>query len=833
MRKTLLLGTAVAICMPATAMAQEVQEIIVTATKRSESLQDVPVSVVAASGETIADMAITKAEDLSTVLPAVTIAQNPIGNFIFIRGIGTPGANQGIEQSVSIFHDGVYMGRHQQSRAPFMDIERVEVLRGPQSILFGKNTIGGAIHVITAAPTNNFEFKASALYGSHDETEFNAVVSGPITDGLRGRVSFRKYDMDGYLDNVITGDDGPARDDWTLRGQLEADIGSSVTVRAKWERSEFKQGQQSSQLAITNPLTAGSAAVSGLNQALVAAATGGNGVEEYDRDRAVDNDGGVLLGQVAPVFAGLPGFPDLEERSKNKMDLGSLTIDWDIGEHTLTAITGYSQYDYRDICDCDFAALPLIQVNATEDYEQFSQEIRLASPTGGAIEYIVGGYYHDSDLEFRSIESFGSALAFGQVGVPTPLLVPNLSRDYTFEQDQEQWALFGSLTWNATDTTRLNVGLRYFDEKKTASHILDKNFTGGWDYSALAALPAGSIAFGDTAADYDAFLASGFGNTEIDPVNAPGVTPAFLTEAVYGGLLGTFEHNIIDRKRSENDINWTVTVEHDFDYDVMAYATIATGTKGGGFDARFLQTNDNPFFEYEEESATSYEIGLKSKFFDNSVRANLAFFWVDVDDFQVSIFDGATAFFVDNAAKVRSRGVELDMTWAATNDLTFQLAGSYLDAKYRDFQNAPCWAATPTFNEGNCIGIGTPGAFRDASGERLQFAPELSGNLGVNYETPITDNLLIKASSTVNYQSKTFTASDLDPVIARQGAYAKVNARLALSQIDDRWEIAVIGKNLTNQLTSFNSNDQPLVPGNGFRLTNRSRSFAIQASVNF
>lgn len=829
MKKFVLLGTAAAVLAPSgPAMAQQVDEIIVTAQKRSESLQDVPVSVVAATGETIADMGITKAEDLSSIMPAVTIAQNPIGNFVFIRGIGTPGANQGIEQSVSIFHDGVYMGRHQQSRAPFMDLERIEVLRGPQSILFGKNTIGGAIHVITAAPSDDFMFKGSALVGSHGETEFNAVVSGALTDGLRGRVSFRKYDMDGYLTNVVTGEDGPARDDFTIRTQLEADLSPDLTVRAKWERSQFRQGQQSSQLAVTNPLTAGAAGVSGLNQALVAAATGGTGVEVYDRERAVDNDGGALLGTVVPIFAGLPGFPDLKERSNNKMDLFSLTVDWNVGDHTLTAITGYSTYKYDDICDCDFAALPLIQVDAEEDYEQFSQEIRLASPTGGPVEYILGAYYHDSDLYFRSIESFGSALAFQQVGVPTPLLVPNLTRDYVFTQKQKQWAIFGSLTWNATDTTRLNVGLRYFNEKKTAGHVLDKRFTGGWDYSALVAAPPGTIAFDDTAAGYDLFLST-FGTTNL----GGGVTPGFITEAVYGGLLGTFEHNIIGRKRKEDDINWTVTLEQDLAPDVMTYATVATGTKGGGFDARFLRDNASPFFEYDEESAISYEIGLKSKLFNNAVRANLAFFWVDVDDFQVSIFDGATAFFVDNAAKVRSRGVELDMTWAATNELTFNFAGSYLDAKYRDFQNAPCWAATTTFNPGNCIGVGTPTAFRDASGERLQFAPEWSGSVGFKYEQPVSDNYLVSLNSNVSFQSKSFTAADLDPRIAQQNGYAKIDARLAFGHIDGKWEIAVLGKNLTNKLTSLNSNDQPLVPGNGFALTSRPRSFAVQASVEF
>jgi len=156
-KSTRLLCGLAALGMFATTSAsaqEQLEEIVVTATKRAESLQDVPISIVALSGEEIKDLAITRGEEFTADIPAVTIAQNPIGNFIFIRGIGTAGVNAGIEQSVSIFHDNIYMGRHQLSRAPFMDLERVEVLRGPQGILFGKNTIGGAIHVIGAKPTH-------------------------------------------------------------------------------------------------------------------------------------------------------------------------------------------------------------------------------------------------------------------------------------------------------------------------------------------------------------------------------------------------------------------------------------------------------------------------------------------------------------------------------------------------------------------------------------------------------------------------------------------------------------------------------------------------------
>jgi len=434
----------------------------VTATKRAESLQDVPVSIVALSGETIKDLGITRGEEFTADIPAVTIAQNPISNFIFIRGIGTAGANAGIEQSVSIFHDGIYMGRHQLSRAPFMDLERVEVLRGPQGILFGKNTIGGAIHVIAAKPTNELEGSVSALFGSDGEQELTGVLSGPLSDNLRGRLSVRSYEYDGFLENVITQQEGPQREDQTVRAQLEWDVSDSLTLSAKLESSTYEQTQQSTQLGVINPFTPGAVATNGLN--LVAAATGGDGVERIDDERAVDNDGGALLGSLIPGFAGIPGFPSLPEFSDNNSDVSSITAEWNVGGHTVTSITGFAQYDFRDVCDCDFAALPLIQVDATEDYEQFSQELRVTSPTGQTIEYIAGLYYQDADLEYRSGESFGTAL-LAPPGLPV-VLFPNVTRDVSFDQNQETQAAFGQLKWNINDSTRATFGLRYSDESR-------------------------------------------------------------------------------------------------------------------------------------------------------------------------------------------------------------------------------------------------------------------------------------------------------------------------------------------------------------------------------
>ncbi|MEM6774256.1 MAG: TonB-dependent receptor [Pseudomonadota bacterium] len=824
MPKPGILSAAVASALLAgTDLAQaQLEEVTVTATRRAESMQDVAISMLSKSGEDIQEMGIGRSSEFTVDIPAVTISQSPIGNFIFIRGIGTAGVNQGIELSVAMFHDGVYMGRHQLARAPFMDLDRVEVLRGPQSIFFGKNTIGGAIHVITAKPSDELEGSISALYGQYGEQEITGVISGPITDNLSGRLAVRGYQIDGYLDNILTGEEGPEREDRTFRGQLAWDATPNLTVTGKWERSEFEQVQQFTQLTVNDPTGTG-IAFGGLNQALVAAGSGGSGLERYDDERAVDNDGGAVLGTVVPEYAGLPGFPDKPELSDNEMDLGTLTIDWAIGDYTLTAITGYASYSYRDICDCDFAAIPLIQVDATEDYDQFSQEIRIASPGGQKFDWIAGFYYHESELDYRSIEGFGTSLASPLLGAPAAI-TPNLTRDYGMVQDQDMWAVFGSGTYNFTDTTRLTVGLRYFDESKTASHFLDKRFTGGWDYSAGAGLPPGSAAYGTSAEEYDRFLS--------DFAGTPFVA---ISEGIFGGLLGTFEHDIRNRTRDETDVNWIVTLEQDLGIDTLVFGTVSTGTKGGGFDGRFLQTNDSPFFEYEEETAINYEIGVKTSLLDGMMTLNATAFMSTVEDYQVSIFDGATAFFVQNAAEVESKGIEMDLQWSPLDGLVISLAGTYLDAAYTDFPNAPCWTVTGTepVDRGNCINRDQPDASRDATGDTNLFSPEWAYNVNIDYRMPVGNTLEARATFNMNYSDEFFVAADLDPIYAIQDAYTMYDVRFSLGRQDGVWDVALVGKNLTDELISGNSNDQPLVPGNGFASTERRRSYALQASYRF
>jgi iron complex outermembrane receptor protein len=376
------------------------------------------------------------------------------------------------------------------------------------------------------------------------------------------------------------------------------------------------------------------------------------------------------------------------------------------------------------------------------------------------------------------------------------------------------------VTWNFADNMRTTLGVRYTTEDQEADHPLDKSFSGGWTY------PFGT--YGDTPEEYDRFEAE-----------APAGLVAAYDTNLWEGALGTFEHDIKGRKRGEDNASWSLNLEYDLNEDLLLYGTVGTGFKGGGFDGRFLKPTDNPNFEYEDEEATSAEIGNKMTLLDGGMTLNIAAFYTTIDDYQVSVFDGATAFLVTNAAEVETYGVETDLRWAATDSLTIGAAVSYLQATYEDFKNnastvvqslAAAEAEGPINSCRNPLDPLSTGT--DVSGESQIYSPDWSGNLNAEYRIAVSDSLELSTFVNLNYSDEFVIASDLDENTI-QDSFTKIDARIALGSMDGVWEVAVIGKNLTDEDTISPSNDQPLVPGNFYAQTDRLRSCAIQATYNF
>lgn len=766
------------------------EEVVVTAQIREQGLQDVPIAVTALSGEKMNDMGLTDLTDVTQYIPNVDINQGQATPNLFIRGIGS-GTNAGFEQSVGLYIDGVYSGRGRLAAVPMtMDLARIEVLKGPQGILFGKNTIAGAVSVTTARPTRELEGYVDLLYSPTDgEQLYTGVVSGPLTQSLSGRVALRYQGMDGWWDNEFLDEKGPQNDDWYGRGQLLWEPTETLEILAKYEYGDFS--------------------------------TKNSPIVVYQSDQPRNRWGEDVFPIVSERDEAAFNVADTND---TRTDVFALTLNWDVDFATLTSISAYSHYDTTRTTNSDMAVTASLERLQEEDYTQYSQELRLVSPGGALFDWLVGGYYQQSQLD---ISKTNTALDFARSG---PLSVPTLvgtqgSIPSKFDQDANSWSIFGHLTWNFTNTMRTSLGLRYNEETKK----LDKQI--------LA--PGLGSRFG-TGTDVIVFA---------NPLNQNALIEDLRS------------HTFNDLERTERRWTWAWDLQWDVSDFAMTYAKVSTGFKGGGYDEAYtgpgpvirtgnvftgepdggtIPGNDASVLEYEPETVTAYEIGAKMNF-GGVADLNIAVFRMDYKDLQTSSLIGDT-FRVGNAGEAYSQGVEIDSRWAVTRKLTFRGAVAYLDAKYSDFQGATCTvpqSADPANNPGcldeNGNNIQEPGQTggQDLDGETLVYAPKWSAALSAEYFQPLGDALEMLFNVDVNYRDKFFSALDLDPN-TEHDATTFVNARLALSSITGTWTVALVGKNLTDQTSYVWRNDVALTNSNSyFGVPERPRSFAIQGIWRF
>lgn len=737
------------------------EEIVVTARFRAEKLQDVPVSVSAMGGEKLLDAGIAKISDLQSYVPNFTMSETGIGTNIYIRGIGS-GINQGFEQSVGMYVDGIYYGRAQLSRAPFLDLQRVEVLRGPQNILYGKNSVAGAVSMITAKPGDEFEGLVSASYEpDHGEQVYDLVLSGPLSDQFGARFAYRNRSMDGWVKNLTLDRDEPELDEQTARLILDWQPTEAINVALKYEHSDFDSTGRNIEIINDQPAVGGRYAGQTYAQILTGRfaqnPTASNNRLDYKRSSTGD-------------------FSD------NKTDNVTLSVDVALGDYTLTSITGWLSYEYDELCDCDFTGASLFTLRSQEEYDQFSQEFRFTSPVGQTIEYIAGAYFQTSELDFNdrfvvppdsAVPAIIAEIAGPAIGPVAQGILTNLGAPRTFSQDTDLWSVFAQLTWNVTDALCFTFGGRYSSEDKDGARRLTfvDNITGA-------------------------------------PITNP------LAPLIFANVLRAEAHDLKD-SRSESNFAPLLIAEYDLTDNVMVYVSATRGFKSGGYDARSNADPGGPeyrtptggiivldgAFEYDEEEATGYELGVKGVFAGGAAELNAAYFYTEYDDLQVSIFDGVLGFNVGNAAQAVSQGVELDGRWLVTEGLVLTGALAWLDFEFKDFPNGQCiQGQAPT----------TPGTVNcNYKGKTNQYVAEWSGTLSADYTLALTDALDLRATLDLIYSDDYSPAQNLDPRI-QQDSYVKVNARLGLAGDDGQWEVALVGKNLTDEEIVSYGSDVPL-----------------------
>ena len=790
--------TATASAQPAqTAAAPVLEEIVVTAQSRAQSLQDVPIAISAISAESLQQKGLQKVEDLQVLVPSFTMTETGIGTNMFIRGIGS-GINQGFEQSVAMFIDGVHYGRAQQSRAPFLDLERVEILRGPQSILFGKNAVAGAMSLTTAKPTREFEGWVDGSYEFvNPEYTVSSAMSGPFSDTVRGRVAVRYRDFYGNVTNLTLNRKEPQREDWTVRGTLEADVTDNFVATLKVETGSFDVvGRHTESFLYQSPAAAGP--FRGLTySALLRNVFGGDaGVLNTVQDDKRSSNGDV---------------------SNNNSDTGLLTLVWDIDGYELKSSTALTKFKYNELCDCDFSGAFLFDATLDEKYKQTSQEFRLTSPIGETVDFILGAFYQTSDHDYGdSIRVPPNSILIPAINGQSPgagSLVGNTEANRIARVENDLYAVFAQGTFNFDEAWSLQAGGRYTHEKKDGTRTLSIFGRGG------VPLPVAQIGA-------PLVYANLFG---ISSTNLSALGPA---GAAFLARLGTHP---VAGSRTEKKFSPDVKLVWRSTDDVMLYANWARGFKSGGFDFRannrFFYPTMEQSFQFEDERATNIELGGKFGLANGRGTLNVAVYQEKFKDLQISIFDGRLGFNVGNAATAKIKGLEADLRWLAAEDLTFNASLAYTDFEFKDFRNGQCYfGQTPSVTL-NGVGL------CDYTGKSNQLVAKVRGNVGAEYTYALSQSMNLRINLDGYYSGKYDAAPTFDPLLV-QKAYAMLDLGVTVADADESWQVSLVGQNLTDKQFLQYGQDMPLA-GSTFGMKSiyafydQGRTIRLQSRINF
>ena len=670
----------------------EIDEIVVTAQKREERLQDVPLSVGVVEAETLGALRLNEVTDLQNLVPGLsqTNAAGPRSFGFFVRGIGTTSfSSESIESSTAFVLDGVVLGQAGAALTDLPDVERVEVLRGPQGTLFGKNASAGVISLTTRRPSEQWQSRGS-LSLAHPESELkaSALVTGPISETARFLVSGRVNRRDGYVENRFDGRRLNDRDDYGARAKLELTPTENLSVLLigdSWRRN--------ADCCIWSLRSVGPAPSLVPEQEQIAA---GIVPGRHNESQNINGD----------VFA------------NTKSHGTSAQIDYDFaGGHVLSSITAWRRWLTFDGLDSDNTPGNLLDRNFSDfQQQQWTQELRITSPERGRVDYVAGLFYFDSDVDSASTQV-----------VPT-VPVPFFSHLVNTRASTRNIAAFGQANVHVTDALTLIGGARVLREEAKAS------------------------------------------KRRLDP----------LTNQRDGAR---------DSKRDEA-IVWRGGVQYAFTPELMAFATVTRGYKGGGFDTNIALAT---LPEVEAEEPINYEIGVRSAWADQRLIVNLTAFSTDVENYQTTARDPEQESFYIRNAQARTRGVEFELLARpfAAYDLTIALAGAYVDARWRNFADAPCFF-------GQSPAQGCAGTVQDLSDEPLPFAPKWTFGANVGWSWSVGADYRVRVDLNASYRTRTGLQFPNSP-FAIQSGYALLNGAVAFGPADGRWTLSLYGKNLADR----------------------------------
>jgi iron complex outermembrane recepter protein len=791
------------------------EEIVVTAQKRPEDIQSVPLSITAVSGKDIADKNMGDMNEVANYVPNLDVLATPSFPSIYMRGLGSS-YNRGFEQSVALLIDDVYYGRASYINQAMLDLAAIEVLRGPQGTLFGKNASAGAIHFRTAMPEPDFGFNGDVLLGDLNQQRIRLAATGPLGDSVKWRAAVMSQTRDGSVYNSTINIDEENIDNRGARLRLVWDATDALSAGLTLNANTIRQHGEGSQLIRARDR----------HLAAMQVFDPRTSADPFDELTAKDSQGRV---------------------ARDAYD-ATVKLDWTFADnYVLTSISNYTSLKEEVRLDADFSPIPFLILDNDETLDQYSQELRITSPPGD-FEFVGGLFYMRSDLradynirEFllltellqvtgelermaclrlpdpqgcqdRVLDDAASGRSAGELiqtrqaltGGPSPVETALTH----FDQITDSVALFGQATWHFTDRWSATFGgrLNYEFKSLDTSHRLINNLTGG----------EGNAVITGEACD------------QLLPVDLPliGSLPSPAGYCLGPNPLGSLIFPIIitgdtqfEAQRERETFNFIpkLSLQYAFADSAMAYVTAAQGYKSGGFTG---QPSNDISLEFDDENALTLELGAKSEWLGGAARLNASLFYTDFRDLQVSTFNGV-AYVVENAASATIYGLEYEALLMTPYGVLLGLNGALTRSEYSEFSKAACTAED------------TRPPPCDLTGRRLRLVPNLKTTFTAGWQGQLFNwPFLTQAGITASYTSEVALATDLDPIDVRV-AGTTYGLRFGFKSRDETWHLTLFGDNVTGHRSLAAAQDSPGFRGTHFGGSYLDTTYEVELGYRF
>ena len=810
-RTAMLLGSAAGLVLatPAFAAGQAAEteaapgEIIVTAQRRAESLNDVAMAVQAVDADTLQALRVTDVRDLTAVAPSFTVSQSYQGVPTYtLRGIGFNTINLSATSTVGTYVDEVAYAYPIMNTGPVMDLERVEVLKGPQGTLYGRNTTAGLMNFITAKPTDKFEGGLSVDLGNYDTYNIGGHISGPLGEGIAARIAVRSENSDkGWQVSNSRGDRLGKVDKLGVRGSLALDPaeGTHIDRSVFWwqNKSDTVAGQGIGFTPATNPVTGTS------NSRLFNAPGLANYLAANFPTKATQADWAPEAARSADIGTGLGLKGPLAEN--NRFWGLKLRIDQDLGpDMKLVSLTSYNDFKRDALSDWSGAPYEVLLQKTDGRIKSFAQELHVEGKSG-PVNWLLGGYYANDRIVDANRTMLGQNANVGLIRYAGSGLLtsPFNSGGYTATQMAQAfrtyedigrirtrtWSLFGNADWQLTDQFKASVGLRYTEDRQRYNGC-SRDFNGNM-------LPNVNVV--NRALYFQTY----------------GVVAAPITQGqcnTFNPTTGTFGE--VASVLEENNLAWRVALDWQPNNDTLVYASVSRGYKSGTtpINAANLARQNAPVVQ---EKLTAYELGLKATLADRKVQANVSVFYYDYADKQISTYFADPIYTalarLDNVPKSKAYGVEGELVLRPMQGVSISTNALWLKTRVIGYD-----------------GTNAGGLPQNFDGSEFIYSPKFQGSVTLTYDTPISDGLNLNGAIAARYQSESNTIFE-DLALYKIKPYAVVNASLGVKS-ESGWSASIWAKNLFDKYywSAVASNANVVV-----RFPNPPRTFGVSLGYDF